>query len=367
MSTRPPWANTGGEPAAHFSSLCYLTVGTGIGAGIIIDGRPVHGLIHPEPGHLRIPHDRTRDPFDGACPVHGDCWEGLAAGGAIAARWGAAAPELSDEHPAWALEAEYLALGILSIVTVVSPQRVIVGGGVMERAGLLQAVREGLRMLVGGYLDTPLLGDRIDEYVVSPGLGDRAGVLGDRLAAGGDRARLRPNSFRSGGIGPITRLMSRSDAFLHRRRMGLGPVSPPAPGARILAAAPHPRQTLGWGLRRHDRWLERWIRIHRGSRPPPVQPPDGRRRHRGDRRSRHPHRRSLADRLRLVQLPRARSRRGDHRGRPGVPGALGDPPELVAAARQPGALRGDRDPADRAARLRGHACFCRRSPISTCR
>src|ERR1700761_3478061 len=95
-------------------SLCYLTVGTGIGAGIIIDGRPVHGLIHPEPGHLRIPHDRARDPFDGACPVHGDCWEGLAAGGAIAARWGSEAAELADEHPAWDLEARYLALGILS-------------------------------------------------------------------------------------------------------------------------------------------------------------------------------------------------------------------------------------------------------------
>jgi fructokinase len=159
-------------------SLCYLTVGTGIGAGIIFDGRPVHGLIHPEPGHLRVPHDRDRDPFAGACPVHGDCWEGLAAGGAIAARWGASAPELPDDHPAWALEAEYLALGILSIVTVVSPHRVIAGGGVMERAGLLPAVRRRLRTLVGGYLETPLLGDQIDQYVVAPELGDRAGVLG---------------------------------------------------------------------------------------------------------------------------------------------------------------------------------------------
>jgi fructokinase len=167
------------------SSLCYLTVGTGIGAGIIIDGRPLHGLIHPEPGHLRVPHDRCRDPFDGTCPVHGDCWEGLAAGGAIAARWGTAPPELDDDHPAWPLEAEYLALGILSIVTVVSPQRVIVGGGVMERPGLLPAVRDRLRALVAGYLETPLLGDRVDEYLVAPGLGDRAGVLGAiALAAG---------------------------------------------------------------------------------------------------------------------------------------------------------------------------------------
>jgi fructokinase len=168
------------------SSLCYLTVGTGIGGGIIIDGRPVHGLIHPEPGHLRIPHDRERDPYGGACPVHGDCWEGLAAGGAIAARWGTKAAELDDDHPAWALEAEYLALGILSIVTVVSPQRVIVGGGVMERDGLLGSVRDRLRALVGGYLDTPLLDDRVEDYIVSPVLGDRAGVLGAiALAAGG--------------------------------------------------------------------------------------------------------------------------------------------------------------------------------------
>jgi fructokinase len=167
------------------ASLCYLTVGTGIGAGIIIDGRPLHGLIHPEPGHLRIPHDRGRDPFDGTCPVHGDCWEGLAAGGAIAARWGTSPADLDDDHPAWALEADYLALGILSIVTVVSPHRVIVGGGVMERAGLLPAIRHRLRALLGGYLETPLLADRVDEYLVAPALGDRAGVRGAiALAAG---------------------------------------------------------------------------------------------------------------------------------------------------------------------------------------
>jgi fructokinase len=148
---------------AGLASLCYLTV---------------HGLIHPEVGHIRVPHDRGRDPFAGSCPVHGDCWEGLAAGGAIAGRWGAAPDELADDHPAWELEAEYVALGILAIVMTVSPHRVIAGGGVMERAGLLAAVRTRLCSLAGGYLDTPLLGDRIDEYVVAPALGDRAGVLG---------------------------------------------------------------------------------------------------------------------------------------------------------------------------------------------
>jgi fructokinase len=159
-------------------SLCYLTIGTGIGAGLLIDGRPLHGLIHPEVGHLRIPHDWRRDPFEGVCPSHGDCWEGLASGPAIARRWGVVPAQLPDDHPAWALEAEYLALGILSIVAVASPHRVIVGGGVMEHAGLLPVVRAGLRELVAGYLDTPLLGGEIDRYLVAPALGDRAGVLG---------------------------------------------------------------------------------------------------------------------------------------------------------------------------------------------
>jgi fructokinase len=160
------------------SSLCYLTVGTGIGAGLLLDGRPVHGLVHPEVGHLRIPHDRTRDPFDGVCARHGDCWEGLAAGPAIAKRWGAEPRELPDDHPAWELEAEYTALGILAVVMVASPERVIVGGGVMDRPGLLPAVRARLVELDAGYLPTPLLDERVDEYLVAPALGDDAGVLG---------------------------------------------------------------------------------------------------------------------------------------------------------------------------------------------
>ncbi|MDQ6744404.1 MAG: ROK family protein [Actinomycetota bacterium] len=159
-------------------SLCYLTVGTGIGAGLLIGGRPLHGLVHPEVGHIRVPRDQARDPFPGACPVHGDCWEGLAAGGAIAQRWATPPEELPDDHPAWALEAEYLALGILAIVLIASPQRVIAGGGVMERQLLLPQVRLRLRELLAGYLETPLLGEEIDSYLVAPGLGDRAGVLG---------------------------------------------------------------------------------------------------------------------------------------------------------------------------------------------
>jgi fructokinase len=163
---------------AGAASVCYVTVGTGIGAGLVLDGRPWHGLVHPEVGHMRIPHDPVRDPFAGACPVHGDCWEGLASGPAIALRGNTSPPLLPDEHPAWALEAEYIALGILGIVSVVSPHRVIAGGGVMQRPALLAMVRRRLRELVGGYLETPLLARDIDRYIVAPGLGDRAGVLG---------------------------------------------------------------------------------------------------------------------------------------------------------------------------------------------
>jgi fructokinase len=159
-------------------SLCYLTAGTGIGAGLLLNGAPWHGLVHPEVGHLRIPHDRDADPFDGACPIHGDCWEGLASGAALAARWGIPAEQLPADHPGWELEARYLAFGILSIVCTVSPHRVIAGGGVFDHPALIAMVRTQVRELLGGYLETPLLLDDIDRYLVAPELGDDAGVLG---------------------------------------------------------------------------------------------------------------------------------------------------------------------------------------------
>jgi len=148
---------------------CYVTVGTGIGGGILVGGTPVHGLQHPEVGHLRIPHDRDEDPFPGVCPFHGDCWEGLASGPAMEARWGRPADEVADDAP-WALEARYLALGVLALMAVVSPQRIVVGGGVLNRRGLLELVQRQLDQLVSGYVAVPEL--------VPPALGARAGVLG---------------------------------------------------------------------------------------------------------------------------------------------------------------------------------------------
>jgi fructokinase len=160
------------------ATLVYVTVGTGIGGGVVVDGRPLHGLVHPEMGHVRVPHDRARDPFGGACPAHGDCWEGLATAPAIAARWGRAPETLPDDHPAWALQAHYLALGLANIVLTLSPQRLVLGGGVMARAFLYPRVRAGVRELLAGYLASPAVAGDLEGYIVPPALGERAGVLG---------------------------------------------------------------------------------------------------------------------------------------------------------------------------------------------
>ena len=156
---------------------CYITVGTGIGGGGLVEGKLLHGLMHPEFGHMRIPHDRDADPFHGACPYHGDCWEGLASGRAIEARWGKPAADVTEDA-AWRLEARYLALGLVSVICVLSPQRVVIGGGVMNKPGLLEGVHREIVQLMNGYLASPVLGDGISTFVARPALGPRAGVLG---------------------------------------------------------------------------------------------------------------------------------------------------------------------------------------------
>jgi fructokinase len=156
--------------AVGLDTFCYLTVGTGIGGGVIAGNAVVHGLTHPEIGHMRIPHDVARDAFAGSCPYHGDCFEGLASGMAIRARWGRGGDELAGEPEVWELEAEYLALGVVNVISTVSPQLVILGGGVMKQPGLLEGVRAHVHALLAGYVVAP--------EIVAPALGDRAGVLG---------------------------------------------------------------------------------------------------------------------------------------------------------------------------------------------
>lgn len=164
--------------AQGLDTFIYLTIGTGIGGGGLVNGKLMHGLIHPEMGHIRIPHDWTTDPYPGSCPYHGDCLEGLAAGPALEGRWGQRGESLPAHHPAWALEAHYLALGLVNFICVLSPQRIVMGGGVMEQSFLFPLVREKVKMLLNNYIQAPAILERIDEYIVPPALGRRAGVLG---------------------------------------------------------------------------------------------------------------------------------------------------------------------------------------------
>lgn len=160
------------------SDFIYLTVGTGIGGAAIVNHELVHGLIHPEMGHMRIPHDWDHDPFPGICPYHGDCLEGLATGPAINARWDQPGEDLPPEHPAWQLEAHYLALGIANLVTTLSPKRVILGGGVMDQAQLFPLIRTEVRTILGDYISTPEITTTNQDYILPPTLGSQAGVLG---------------------------------------------------------------------------------------------------------------------------------------------------------------------------------------------
>jgi fructokinase len=164
--------------AQGLETFCYITVGTGIGGGGMANGRLLHGLVHPEFGHIRIPHDRERDPFPGNCPYHGDCWEGLASGRAIEERWGRPAVELADDERVWDLEARYVALGLVAVIFILSPQRILVGGGVMNHPDLLPRVWLNTQALLNGYLAAPETTELITNYVRPAALGSRAGVLG---------------------------------------------------------------------------------------------------------------------------------------------------------------------------------------------
>ena len=169
--------------ARGLSSCLYLTVGTGIGGGLIVGGEPVHGLMHPEIGHLLL----TPEPDDpapaGFCPYHPHCAEGLASGPAIEKRWGVSARELPEDHPAWALEASYLAQVCADAMLAFSPEKIILGGGVMHQSFLFPMIREKTVRLLNGYIPVPAVEAGLTDYIVPTGLGDQSGILGAWLLA----------------------------------------------------------------------------------------------------------------------------------------------------------------------------------------
>jgi fructokinase len=177
------WGAARDGRGGYLRDFIYLTIGTGIGGGAMVGGEVLHGLLHPEMGHLRIPHDLVQDPFRGNCPFHGDCLEGLASGPAIESRWKQTAADLPPSHPAWRLEAHYLALGIVNLTLTLSPRRILLGGGVMRQPTLFTQIRQEFTLLLQQYIRHGELEDHLESYIQSPGLDGRAGVLGGLILA----------------------------------------------------------------------------------------------------------------------------------------------------------------------------------------
>jgi fructokinase len=167
------WGN-----AKNCQNYIYMTIGTGIGGGIISNGHPLHGMIHPEVGHMFIPHNLAIDPFQGVCPSHQDCLEGLASGPSIKARWGQPSENLPPNHPAWQIESDYIAYALANLLLSFSTQRFIMGGGVMKTQGLIETVREKTVKFLNGYIQSETILVHTDTFIQLPGLGDRAGMLG---------------------------------------------------------------------------------------------------------------------------------------------------------------------------------------------
>ena len=156
----------------------YLTIGTGIGGGYIRDGRPLVGMLNLEMGHVRIPHSRELDPFDGNCPFHGDCFEGLASGPAIEKRLGVTGAIIPEDDAFWDIEAEYIASALMNYILTLSPRKIILGGGVMQRDFLFPKIRSQVLKLLNGYVASRSLLENIDGYIVPPGLENQSGSLG---------------------------------------------------------------------------------------------------------------------------------------------------------------------------------------------
>lgn len=163
--------------AQGLNDFVYLTIGTGIGAGIVSGGNLVHGLMHPEGGHILIPI-QADDPFRGNCCFHGACFEGLASGSALVKRWGKRGDELPPDHPAWEMEAQYIASALVNYICILSPKRIILGGGLMERSPIFPLIRQKTLALLNGYIHPLAMRPNLDDYIVPPQLGNKAGILG---------------------------------------------------------------------------------------------------------------------------------------------------------------------------------------------
>ena len=162
--------------AKGLDSVIYLTIGTGIGVGVGINGKPLHGMLHPEGGHVLLTRHKD-DPEGGICPYHKNCFEGLACGPSIEARWGKKAVELADRAEVWELESFYIAQALVDFIMILSPRKIILGGGVMHQEQLFPLIRTKVKELLGGYLNTRELAD-MDSYIVSASLHDDQGIMG---------------------------------------------------------------------------------------------------------------------------------------------------------------------------------------------
>ena len=186
--------------AQSIDTFLYLTVGTGIGGSLMINGQCLQGLLHPEMGHIHVPR-APNDTFQGTCPYHDSCLEGLASASAIEARWGTAPDALPDDHPAWTMQAHYLAQACASFVYTFSPERIILGGGVMQRRLLFPMIRNRFRDLFSTYLSLPELTRNVNTYIVPPELGTQAGIRGAlALAQDGARNGSLPGSDTPSGM-----------------------------------------------------------------------------------------------------------------------------------------------------------------------
>lgn len=168
--------------AKDVSSCLYITIGTGVGAGFYTNGALLHGLLHPEMGHILLKKHEA-DSFSGRCPFHGDCLEGLASGPAIEERFNEKAFNLDETHIAWEIESYYIAQALINYTMILSPEKIILGGGVMKQKQLFPMVHKYFIEMMNGYIKKPELKENIENYIIYPGLGDHSGTYGSLALA----------------------------------------------------------------------------------------------------------------------------------------------------------------------------------------